>query len=122
MGKHALRGAVTAWLALIALQAVSSRGGSGRVASFFGDVDGLVQRALSPDVPAIPDRRGGRNDTSSYITPAQAAAAVKAANGGAAVGAVTAPGGLLDGLPSLQQYVNGGGLPGLAGLGQQAAH
>lgn len=113
MGRHAFRGAVTAWMALIVLNAVGSAGGSGRLASLFGDVDQLVKRALSSDVPAIPDRRGRRNDTSSYITPAQAAAAVKAANGAAAANQVFAPGGLLDGLPSLNQYVNGGGLSGL---------
>jgi len=116
MGRHALRGAVTAWMALIVLNAVGTAGGSGRLASAFADVDRLIKRALSPDVPAIPDRRGGRNDTSSYITPAQAAAAVKAANGAAAVGAVTSPGGALDGLGSLGQYANGGGLSGLGSI------
>lgn len=115
MGRHALRGAVTAWMALIVLRTVGTAGGSGRLASFFGDVDRLVQHALSPDVPAIPDRRGGSGSagTSSYITPAQSAAAVKAANGAAAVDSVTSPGGALGGLPSLEQYVNGGGLSGL---------
>lgn len=113
MGRHALRGAVTAWMALIVLNAVGSAGGSGRLVSLAGDVNGLVKRALSPDVPAVPDRRGRRNDTSSYITPAQAAAAVKASNGAAAADQVFAPGGLLDGMPSLSQYANGGGLPGL---------
>ena len=122
MGRHALRGALTAWMALIVLNTVGSAGGSGKVASLFGDVDRLVKRALSPDVPAIPDRHGKTSGGSSYITPAQAQAAAKASAGAGAVGAITAPGGLLDGLPSLQQYVNGGGLPGLAGLGQQAAH
>jgi hypothetical protein len=56
MGKHALRGMVTAWLSLIVLQTVSTKAGSGRVATLFGDVNGLVLRALSPDVAAIPDR------------------------------------------------------------------
>jgi hypothetical protein len=56
---HALRGAVTAWLALIALQAVTTKGGSGRLASFFSDVDRLIGRALDPTVPAIPDLRTG---------------------------------------------------------------
>jgi len=121
MGRHALQGAVTAWLALIALSAIGSKGGSGRVASLFADVDGLVQRALSPNVPAIPDRRGAAAGGSSYLTPAQAAAAAKAAAGAPALH-VFDPGGLLDGMPSLNQYVNGGGLPGLAGLGQSAPH
>jgi hypothetical protein len=78
MGGHALRGAVSAWLALIALQAIATNG-SGRVASFFTDLDGLVQRAFDPGVPAIPDRRAGApsassgatsNPTSVYRTPA----------------------------------------------------
>jgi len=54
-----IRGAASAWLGLIALQAVSTRGGSGRVAEFFNDANRLVQRVLDPNVPAIPDRRGG---------------------------------------------------------------
>ena len=110
MGGHALRGAVTAWMALIVLGAVGTAGGSGRLAGLFGDVDRLVKRALDPNVPAIPDRRAGANSTHSYITPAQAAEAARAAGGAAAADQVFAPGGLLDGLPSLQQYVNGGGL------------
>lgn len=112
MGRHALRGALTAWMALIVLNAVGSAGGSGRLVSLAGDVNGLVKRALSPDVPAVPDRRGRRHDTSSYITPAQAQAAAKAAAGSQALG-VFDSGGALDGLSSLQQYVNGGGLSGL---------
>jgi hypothetical protein len=63
MGGHALRGAVTAWLSLIALQAIGTQGGSGRIASFFGDVDNLVKRALDPTVPAIRDRRGPAGTT-----------------------------------------------------------
>ncbi len=54
-----LRGAAVAWLSLIALHAVASRGGSGRVAEFVTDADRLLQRVLSPEVPAIPDRRAG---------------------------------------------------------------
>jgi hypothetical protein len=57
--RGALRGAFAAWLGLIALHAVSTRGGSGRVTEFFGDVNGLVSRVLDPDIPAIPDRRTG---------------------------------------------------------------
>lgn len=59
MARHGLRGMVSAWLGLIALQAVAA-GGSGKVAGFFGEVDRLVNRALDPSVPAIPDRRDGR--------------------------------------------------------------
>lgn len=57
--KHTFRGALTAWMALIVLQTVGTRGGSGKVASLFTDANTLVTRALSPSVPAIPDRRGG---------------------------------------------------------------
>lgn len=111
--KHGLRGAVTAWLALIALQTISTRG-SGKVAGAFTAIDGLVKRALDPSVPAIPDRRTGAGTSSSasgYITPANAAAAARASAASNAVTAVTGPGGALSGLPSLSQYANGGGLP-----------
>lgn len=56
MGGKAVRGALSAWMTLIVLQVVGSKG-SGKIASLFSDLDNLVQRALSPDVPAIPDRR-----------------------------------------------------------------
>jgi hypothetical protein len=59
MGGHALRGVVTAWLALIVLQAAGTQNGSGRVAGLFTDINGLVKRALDPKVAAIPDRRNG---------------------------------------------------------------
>jgi hypothetical protein len=55
--KSGLSWAFTTWLALIALQAVATRGGSGRIAQAFTDVDQLLTRALDPNVPAIPDRR-----------------------------------------------------------------
>lgn len=58
MARGAVRGAVAAWLGLITLQAVASKGGSGRVASAFADLSGLVDRVIDPAVPAIPDRRG----------------------------------------------------------------
>lgn len=57
MGGHALRGAISSWLMLIALQAASTKGGSGRIAGLFADADQLLQRALNPNVPAIRDRR-----------------------------------------------------------------
>jgi hypothetical protein len=56
---HAVRGMVTAWLGLIVLQTVGTQGGTGRVAGLFTDADRLIKRALSPDIPAIPDRRTG---------------------------------------------------------------
>lgn len=63
MANHMLRGAVTAWMGLIVLQTVGTAGGSGKVAALFGDLNGLVTRALSADVPAIPDRRAGARGT-----------------------------------------------------------
>jgi hypothetical protein len=75
--RHGLRGAVTAWLSLIALQAVVANG-SGQVAGALSAVAGLVNRALSPNVAAIPDRRtgalantpGATTDVSTpYVTP-----------------------------------------------------
>lgn len=66
MARGAVRGMVSAWLGLIALQAVSTAGGSGRIASAFTDVNALLQRAIDPSVPAIPDRSGGSGNPSTY--------------------------------------------------------
>ena len=55
----------TTWLTLIALQTLSTPGASGRVASLLNDVNGLVQRALDPTIPAIPDRRTGASAPAS---------------------------------------------------------
>jgi hypothetical protein len=110
MGGHALRGAVVAWMGLIVLRTVGAAAPTGKITSLFSDVDGFLQRVISQDVPAIPDHGTKASGTHSYITPAQAAAAARAGHGGQAVGALTAPGGALDGMPSLNQYVNGGGL------------
>jgi hypothetical protein len=69
VARGTVRGALSAALALSVLQAVVSRRGSGAVAGAFGVVDGLVQRALDPDVPAIRDRR----DPLSSLSPSAAA-------------------------------------------------
>ena len=66
--RGALAGAFSAWLGLIALQALASTGGSGRVAEAFTDADRLIKRLLDPTVPAIPDLR-----TASAGSPAPAA-------------------------------------------------
>ena len=47
----------TTWLALIALQAMTSKSAPKRVSSAFSDVNQLVERLLDPTVPAIPDLR-----------------------------------------------------------------
>jgi hypothetical protein len=62
---HAVRGMVTAWLGLVVLQTVSTKGGSGRVAALFGDVDRVLRRAFDPKVAAIPDRRSGATTPSA---------------------------------------------------------
>ena len=59
----------TTWLALIALQTLSTQGASGRVSSLFADVNSLVQRALDPNVPAIPDRTNPTASAPAVATP-----------------------------------------------------
>ncbi|MDO8107146.1 hypothetical protein Q6348_08045 [Isoptericola sp. b441] len=54
---RALTSALTAGLGLIALQAIVSRGGSGRVGQAFAGLQSVINRALDPTVPAVPDRR-----------------------------------------------------------------
>lgn len=60
--------AFTTWLGLVALQAVVSRGGSGRISQAFTDLDKLLERVLDPTVPAIPDRRAGSSPATSSAT------------------------------------------------------
>lgn len=57
------------FLGLIALHAVGTQGGSGRVAEAFADLSRLIDRVIDPAVPAIPDRRGaGAGDPSPAST------------------------------------------------------
>lgn len=65
---RALTSALTAALALIALQAVVSRGGSGRVAQAFSAAQAVIDRALDPTVPAIPDRTATAAATTTQTT------------------------------------------------------
>jgi hypothetical protein len=65
---HAVRGAASAALALIVLEAVGSDRG-GRVGSFFADVSGLLAKAISPDVPLIPNRAAGTYDADGNYHP-----------------------------------------------------
>ena len=51
-----MRGLLTGMLALIALQAVVTKG-SGRVAEAFTGLAAIVNHVVSPNVPAIPDLR-----------------------------------------------------------------
>lgn len=57
--RGALKGAGAAWLGLIALQAVSTDGATGRIRGAFAVLQGIVARALDPTLPAIPDLRAG---------------------------------------------------------------
>jgi hypothetical protein len=77
-----VRGIFAGFLGLVALHAVGTKGGSGRVASAFADVAGLIERVLDADVPAIPDRRAGAADTG----PGSKAAVDKAKAAGGAQG------------------------------------
>lgn len=55
----ALRGVMTAWLGLIALQSLSKAEASNRVTELAGNVATFIDRALDPTIPAIPDLRAG---------------------------------------------------------------
>lgn len=66
------------WLGLIALQALTTREGSGKVAGAFDALNSIVERALDPNVAAIPDFAGATGAGSSS-TPAAAPASVPAA-------------------------------------------
>lgn len=119
MGGHALRGAVTAWLALITLQAASSKANTGRLGSLFADLDTLVQRALDPSVPAIPDRRttGSADAGSPYYVPDPGAVA----RGAVTAGQLLAPGtqtAISNGLPGQVAALTPDQITGLSGLGQ----
>lgn len=59
MAHGTARAAASAVLGLVALQAVGSRGGSGRIAELFNDANTILERVLDPAVPAIPDLRVG---------------------------------------------------------------
>jgi hypothetical protein len=66
--KSALAAAFTTWLALTGLQALATRGASGRVAGLFKDVDSILVRVLDPTIPAIPDRRTTTPATTTSTT------------------------------------------------------
>lgn len=68
MARGAFRGAASAWLGLIALQAVTSKGGSSATSGVLGWAESVVKRALSPDVAAIPDRRTADTSTGAGAT------------------------------------------------------
>jgi hypothetical protein len=84
---HTLRGAVTAWLGLIALQTVVTH--SDRAGGALDTINTMIQRLLSPGVPAIPDRRSGAASSGAVwgtgMTDAELAQVVAAAQTGVAV-------------------------------------
>lgn len=55
------------WLGLIALQTLVTEGSSSRLGKLFSDLDSVLERALDPTVPAIPDLR---SSTPAPSTPA----------------------------------------------------
>lgn len=77
MARGAVRGAVSAWLGLIVLQTVTSKGGSGKVAGAFDAVNSLVKRALDPGVAAIPDYAHGGGSPSSPTSGSSSSTAPK---------------------------------------------
>jgi hypothetical protein len=105
---HALRGAVSAWLGLIVLQTIVTH--TDRAGGALDVLNGLVQRALDPNVPAIPDRRPGAAAAAAgapygpNMTPAQLDAVVRAANAAPAVGKAFGPGSSWANLPGADAY------------------
>jgi hypothetical protein len=73
---HALRGMLSAGLVLIVIETLATSK-TGQVGSFFTDANKILQRAFSPNVPLIPDRRTGAPATSggggyfTGLTPAE---------------------------------------------------
>lgn len=84
----ALKGVIAGVGVLVALPAVAQAGSKGRVSSLFGIVDQVVQRALDPKVPLIPDRRnpGSSKPLTDPSTAVENAAATAAAMGTALSG------------------------------------
>lgn len=92
----ALRGMATGALALIAFETFASSS-STQVTGLFGTVTNLVNRALSSDVPLIPDRRLGTTDGDGNFHPT-----IPGWLGG---GTTTAPGGGTSGQQQNPNYV-----------------
>lgn len=84
-----VRGIAAGFLGLVALHALAEKGGSGRVADAFGDVAGLVERVMDPNVPAIRDRRAGASKTEAKAAKAESKAAAGVTAGKAKGGAST---------------------------------
>lgn len=129
MARGAVRGFAAGALGLIALQGLTSDKSAGKVSGLVGTITGLVDRALDPNVPAIPDHStkssasssgggsmagGGKATGAGVLPPDQAdlpnaaaivtanQAAAAAAGGGSLPPSLFAPGGLLG--PNLGQF------------------
>lgn len=76
--RRGLTAAFTTWLALIALQTFASSSSTPkRVRELFQDIDSILERALDPTVPAIPDRsRGPEDDAGTTSTGTRAVGTV----------------------------------------------
>lgn len=116
MAGHALRGMASAGLVLIVVETLArsnAGNGGGTVGGFFTEVNNLVQRAFSPDVPLIPDRRTGGSSgpapTYFGVTPQAAKAGAQVATNLPATTVLTDPNGLFG--TGLSQYAAGGGIP-----------
>jgi len=75
-----VRGFLVGYLGLVALSVAVSPGGSTKTSGLFGWASTVIDRALSPDVPAIPDRSAS---TGGGQAAGAAAGAAKAATSGA---------------------------------------
>lgn len=85
----AVRGVLTGTLALTALQTVvGTDRAAGSVSGLLGDLNRLLNSALSPDVPAIPDLRGRRT---ASATPLPVAAGFGGSAGGGTFAGPAAP-------------------------------
>lgn len=62
----------TTWLSLIALQALTSPGAPARVSQAFAGANHLLERALDPTVPAIPDRSASGTSQPATAVPSVA--------------------------------------------------
>lgn len=87
MARGALRGALSAAFGLTVLQVAVSQGGSSKIGGALDVVNGLVQKAFDPSVPAIPDRSlnagaarsaaAGNTPTAQVLSPNPAGQAAK---------------------------------------------
>lgn len=106
---RAIRGVLSGYLALVALQVLVSPGGSSKTKGLLGALSSIIDRALSPRVAAIPDYAGAAGGASGSST---AGATRKSGNAGAAAAAgVDRSVAILGGGPSHTPSTSSGGPP-----------